>query len=256
MSSRKIPIMPENPSVETLPKPKSETGDTLRTVLVAVLLAMLFRSLIFQPFTIPSGSMKGNLLIGDYLFVSKFSYGYSRYSFPLGLNLFEGRIGGDAPSRGDVVVFRQPPHPDVDFIKRVIGLPGDRIQMIHGVLHINGAAIPKKRIDDFKEYDAASRTFRSIPQYEETLPEGKVIQVLDEVEENPDPRTDNTIEYVVPPKHYFMMGDNRDNSADSRFFDTVGYVPEENLVGRARLILFSTDGFPSFRLGRFLNVIR
>ncbi len=242
------------PMADTLPasSAKSEFAETIRTVIMAVLLAFVFRSFAYELFHIPSGSMKANLLIGDYLFVSKYSYGYSRYSFPGGLSIFEGRMGGAAPKRGDVIVFRKPSDPGVDYIKRLIGLPGDRIQMKHGVLYINETAIPKKRIEDFKEYDEASRTYLSIPRYEETLPEGKVIEVLDQEDEG---FLDNTPVYEVPEGHYFMMGDNRDNSADSRVLDAVGYVPAENLVGRADLILFSTAGMLRFRLDRFVKFI-
>ena len=232
-------------------KAKTEMIETTRTVVVAILLALIFRSFAFEPFHIPSGSMKGNLLIGDYLFVSKYSYGYSRYSFPFGLAFFDGRIGGEKPKRGDVVVFRKPTDVSIDYIKRLIGMPGDTIQMKMGVLYINDKAIPKERVDDFKEYDEDSKTFRNIPQYEETLPEGKKILVLDD---EPNGIEDNTDVYTVPPDHYFMMGDNRDHSADSRY-DTVGYVPAQNLVGKAQMILFSATGGWSARPGRFFKPI-
>lgn len=228
--------------------------ETAKTIVVAVVLAMIFRSFFYEPFHIPSGSMKGNLLIGDYIFVSKMSYGYSRYSFPFGFDLFEGRIGSDdRPQRGDVVVFRKPNQPSVDFIKRVIGLPGDTVQMRDGVLFVNGLAVPKERVEDYKEYDEETRTAVAIPQYAETLPEGKKIRVLDQERHG---YVDNTPIYQVPEGYYFMMGDNRDNSTDSRYIHEVGFVPEENLVGRAEIIAFSFGGGLSLRLDRFFQVIR
>ena len=230
-------------STQTTSKPapstRSERSEFMRTVIYAVVLASIFRSLFFEPFHIPSSSMKSGLLIGDYIFVSKYSYGYSRYSFPYGLPLFHGRIFKTLPKRGDVVVFRPPGMPGVDYIKRVIGLPGDRIQMKDDVLYINGENIPRKRVDDYVETDAESRYKGKIPQYVETLPEGKKVTVLDITPTGP---VDTTQEYVVPPGHYFMMGDNRDDSTDSRYLnDVVGYVPLENIVGRAEIIVFSMD---------------
>lgn len=242
-------------------KDKYSWDETIRTVLIAFVLALAFRSLAFEPFHIPSASMKSNLLIGDYLFVSKYTYGYSRYSFPFGLPLFKGRIMElDEPQRGDVVVFREPANPRIDFIKRIIGMPGDRIQMKDGILYINGEAVKRKPIEDFTDIDAHGSA-KSVAHFAETLPEGKVIGVLKQYRFGP---ADNTPVYHVPPKHYFMMGDNRDMSHDSRFPD-LGYVPEENLVGRAEIIFFSTDGsaewpnplswFSAMRLNRFFKRI-
>jgi signal peptidase I len=216
---------------------KSGIKDTIRVVIHALILALLVRIFLFQPFNIPSGSMIPTLLVGDYLFVSKYSYGYSRYSFPFGPDLFSGRVWAKEPNRGDVVVFKLPRDNETDYIKRVIGLPGDEIQMIHGVLHINGEAIKKEHIDDFVVRDPAGRE-RHMARYMETLPNGVTYPVLDLVNEG---IGDNTEVYKVPEGHFFMMGDNRDNSTDSRFLSEVGYVPFENLVGKAQIIFFSID---------------
>jgi signal peptidase I len=216
---------------------KSGTRDTIRVIIHALILALLVRVFLFQPFNIPSGSMIPTLLIGDYLFVSKYSYGYSRYSFPFSPDLFSGRVWAAEPDRGDVVVFKLPRDNETDYIKRVIGLPGDEIQMVHGVLHINGKPVPKMRIDDYVVTDPSGRE-RRMPRFMETLPNGVSYPVLDLVQ---DGFGDNTEVYRVPERHFFMMGDNRDNSTDSRFLSEVGFVPFENLVGKAQIIFFSLD---------------
>jgi len=221
---------------------RSSLKDTVRVIIHALILALLVRVFLFQPFNIPSGSMIPTLLIGDYLFVSKYSYGYSKYSFPFGLNLFNGRIWATEPDRGDVIVFKLPRDNETDYIKRVIGLPGDEIQMIHGVLNINGKPVPKVKIDDFVTTDASGRE-RHMARYQETLPNGVSYPVLDLVD---DGFGDNTEVYKVPEGYFFMMGDNRDNSTDSRFLSEVGFVPFENLVGKAQIIFFSIDEESSF----------
>jgi len=241
---------------------RGAVADTVRVIIHALILAMFVRLFLYQPFNIPSGSMKSTLLVGDYLFVSKFSYGYSKYSFTSSFNLFKGRIFASDPKRGDVVVFKLPRDNRTDYIKRLIGLPGDRIQMHNGQLFINGKAVPKRRVDDFVTTDRFGRTIR-IPRYEETLPNGVKHRTLDSL---PQGAFDNTSVYVVPKGHYFMMGDNRDNSTDSRALWGVGFVPRENLIGRAEILFFSAredwrfwklwEWPAKIRWGRFFHLIR
>jgi len=212
-------------------------GETVSVIVQALLLALVIRTLLFQPFSIPSGSMRPTLLEGDYLFVTKWAYGYSRYSLPFSPDLFSGRIWGSAPERGDVAVFKFPPNPSLDYIKRVIGLPGDRVQVRDGVLYLNDEAVPREKVGEINNPDI-TEVNRPVDVYRETLPNGVSYDTLDLT---PNSSGDNTREFVVPAGHYFMMGDNRDNSADSRF--TVSFVPEDHLVGRANIIFFSiADG--------------
>ncbi|HEU4660008.1 MAG TPA: signal peptidase I [Pseudolabrys sp.] len=237
-------------------------AETVRVVIHALVIALVIRTFLFQPFNIPSGSMKATLLIGDYLFVSKYSYGYSHFSLPFSPPLFSGRIPGDLlPQRGDVVVFRLPKDTSVDYIKRVIGLPGDRIQVIDGLLYINGKPIKRETAPDFVDNEEGHLE-APVKRWKETLPNGVSYYTLDLVNNG---FADNTQVYTVPPGHYFMMGDNRDNSTDSRF-PQVGMVPLENIVGKAQLIFFSVyEGerawefwrWPfSVRWGRLFTIVR
>ena len=226
---------------EKVEKKQNALWENIKVIVQALVLAMVIRTVLFQPFTIPSGSMMPTLLVGDYIFVNKFAYGYSKYSLPFSPDLFSGRIFGSQPARGDVVVFRFPPNPDIDYIKRVIGLPGDRVQMIAGVLHVNGQAVPKEPDGTFTS-DYKMDPGEDVPVFRETLDTGIAYDTLDQ---SPNSRGDNTREFIVPDGHYFMMGDNRDNSADSRF--DVGFVPAENLIGRASIIFFSLGNDTAFR---------
>ncbi|MDP3263126.1 MAG: signal peptidase I [Tabrizicola sp.] len=256
---------------------KSDGGivETIKTVFWALIIAGVFRTLFFQPFWIPSESMKDTLLIGDFLFVNKMAYGYSRYSCPFGLCPISGRILGSEPERGDVVVFRHPVN-GTDFIKRLIGLPGDTIQMKNGVLFINGVEAPQEAAGVFEEINEPQGPMRSRPRCEngavgdggictrsrfiETLPEGQTHNVLN-IDTNGG--GDNTDVFTVPAGHYFFMGDNRDNSMDSRFNQRaggVGFVPAENLIGRADRVIFSSAGtrmlyFWTWRSDRFFKAI-
>ena len=215
--------------------------DTVKTVAYAVLIALAIRTVAYEPFNIPSGSMKPTLLVGDYLFVSKFSYGYSRHSLPLSLPLIPGRILMSEPERGDIAVFKLPSDNKTDYIKRIIGLPGDRIQVSEGRLRVNGKQVVRRRVADFIEIDEYGRIHRTA-QFDETLPNGRTHRILEHTDQG---QLDNTPVYVVPEGHYFAMGDNRDNSLDSRVLGGVGFVPAENLVGRAEILFFSIDGSAS-----------
>jgi len=251
--------MTDKAEAELKAKEEGGFGETVKVVIQALLIALVIRTVLFQPFNIPSGSLIPTLLIGDYLFVSKYSYGYSRFSLPqfgdlpgpfrllqipmdaVGRIIPADRVLMSEPKRGDVAVFKLPRDGSTDYIKRVIGLPGDRVQMNGGRLFINGVAAPREEATKFATRDVYGRTVE-VPTYDESLPGGikhRIIEV-----EGDRGYSDNTAEFVVPPKHYFMMGDNRDNSLDSRVAaerDGVGMVPLENFVGRAEVIFFSID---------------
>jgi len=221
---------------------KQKTGgwlDNGKTIIYAGLIAVGIRTIAFEPFNIPSGSMIPTLLVGDYLFVSKYSYGYSRYSLPFSPDLFSGRIFGRTPARGDVVVFKNMHDDYVDYIKRIVGLPGDHIQVKGGTLYVNGQPAIRKPLGDVLAVDEGGSTMAE-KEYQETLPGGPEHLIAKMTDEGPQ---NNTQEYVVPPGDLFAMGDNRDNSLDSRFMEGrgVGFLPIENLVGRAEFIFFSVD---------------
>jgi signal peptidase I len=233
--------MSENVQAAQTPEKTSAAGEIIeivKTVVYALLIALVLRVLFFQPFTIPSASMEPNLYQGDYIIVSKYSYGYSRHSIPFSPPVFSGRILEHKPQRGDIVVFKLPRDGHTDYVKRVIGLPGDRIQMKQGLLYINGQQVPRSFAGAVRE-DSGYGFVREVARYRETLPGGKQIMTNDF---GTDGELDNTDVFVVPEGHYFMMGDNRDNSSDSRVppeAGGVGYVPAENLVGKAQIILLS-----------------
>ncbi len=248
----------QTPDRATESAPVRKEDSFLVFLLKLVVVVIVFRSFIFSPFNIPSESMQPRLVNGDYLLAAKWPYGFSRYSLPLDLPLLpERRVLADAPERGDVVIFKQPPLKELDYIKRVIGLPGDRVQMVNGQLYLNGAPIPRQRLSDFEIEITPNTQCYSLqfvsrrsdgtdvcryPRYRETLPGGRHYEVLDL-----GPREmDNTPPVVVPAGHLFLMGDNRDNSEDSRFPAEpgrgIGLVPIDNLVGRASIVMWSTDG--------------
>jgi signal peptidase I len=247
--------------------------EAVKTVFWAVFVAVIFRSFFFQPFSIPSGSMKPTLLIGDFLFVSKYAYGWSQYSFPFSFPKFNGRLMGKQPERGDVVVFKLPTDTGKDYVKRLIGLPGDKVQIVRGHLFVNGKMLPYETKEAFVENNIPQGKEKRLPkcvnepaplggacikyQFRESFPSGKSYNVL-----NSDDNfggADNTGEYLVPEGYYFFMGDNRDNSTDSRYTRHVGMVAYKNLIGRAELIFLSSEGrafaFWKWRLSRFLKII-
>lgn len=231
----------------------------------AFIIAVMIQTLLFQPFYVPSGSMYPTLEVGDFFVASKFTYGYSRYSFPwYHPHIFSGRIWPGDPKMGQVLAFNGEPNTTDDYIKRCVGMPGDRIQMRQGILHINGYPVKLERIDDYLYVDPRKKgEVKVLPQYMETLPNGIVHRIL---KERPfgEGEFDNTPEFIVPEGHYFMMGDNRDNSIDSRAMFPFGYISAEKLIGPAQFLWFSTEAkwyepqrwFTSMRLNRFFTWIR
>jgi signal peptidase I len=217
---------------------KGGLGETLRTVVYAVLIALLVRTFAFEPFSIPSGSMLPTLLVGDYLFVSKYSYGYSQYSLPWSLPLFDGRVLSSPVERGDVVVFKLPTDNTTDYIKRIVGLPGDEIQVVGGILHVNGTAVTRERVAEGTIAGYGGMPMQ-VTEYIETLPNGARHRIW---ERSDNDFLDNTPVFKVPEGHYFAMGDNRDSSQDSRVIGKVGFIPFENLIGRAEILFFSHNG--------------
>ena len=215
---------------------KNKIIDNIKTIFYALIIALIIRSFLFQPFYIPSSSMEPNLLIGDRLFVSKYTYGYSRHSLPFSPKIYNNRILGKIPKRGDVIVFKTPADNRTDYIKRLIGLPGDVIQIVDEDLYLNGIKIKKEKIENLININCGNEILNAV-FFKETLPNGKnYITVY---------RNDGTMvnsdKFIVPENHYFFMGDNRDCSKDSRFLSSVGYVNFNNLVGKAQLIFFSND---------------
>jgi signal peptidase I len=249
------PLSSEVSSGMRRPPARAGKGETFFLKIAVTLAALMLGAWIFsfQLFSIPSGSMIPTLLIGDYVFVSKMSYGFSGYSLPFFHPHF-GRIFGRLPGRGDIAVFKLPRDPSIDYIKRIVGLPGDKVQVKEGLLYINGQAATRTRIQDFIDDENGAKV--PVRQFLETLPNGVQYPILQPVDNGP---LDNTIVYEVPPDHVFVIGDNRDNSLDSRVperNDGVGFVPLENLVGPAEFRIFSVDGnVPAIRYSRLFTLV-
>ena len=241
---------------------KKKIIDNLKTIIYALLIALIIRSFLYQPFYIPSSSMEPNLLVGDRLFVSKYSYGYSKHSFPFSPKITNYRFYYKMPKRGDIVVFKTPADNRTDYIKRLIGLPNDKVQIINSELFLNGKKIVRTKINNIDKINCGD-TELEINAYEELLPNGvKYLAVY-----RKEGTMLNTDEFVVPENHFFFMGDNRDCSKDSRFLTSVGYVNSLNLVGKAQIIFFSNDKLKgnlfkfwkwneSMRFNRFFNKIK
>ncbi len=230
---------------------KNSIFGNLKSIFIAIFIALLIRSFIFEPFNIPSGSMKPNLLVGDFIFVSKYSYGFSKHSLPFSIPLIPGKIFSNTPERGDVVVFKTPENNRTDYIKRVIGLPGDKIEIKNGIIFINGSEILRKKLNDFIDTDNKTSNKR-VRMYNEYF-FNKEINILDITDNG---IADNTQLFNVPQNHFFVMGDNRDNSQDSRFISTVGFIPYENLVGKAQFIFFSLENARFLQIWKWPNSIR
>ncbi len=237
---------------------KSKFLNNILSVCIAIFVAILIRSFVFEPFNIPSGSMKPNLLVGDFIFVSKYSYGYSRHSFPFSLGdsegkLFKGKYFKKIPKRGDVVVFKTPENNRTDYIKRIIGLPGDKIKLTDGQIIINNSNIYKKKIKEFIDTDNNQISVNNgrRRQYLEFFFD-KEIKVLDLADNT---FADNTNVFEVPDNNFFVMGDNRDNSQDSRFV-TVGFIPSENIIGKAQFIFFSLENSRFLQFWKWPTAIR
>jgi signal peptidase I len=230
---------------------KNSFFGNLKSILIAIFIALVIRSFIFEPFNIPSGSMKPNLLVGDFIFVSKYSYGFSKHSLPFSIPLIPAKIFSNTPERGDVVVFKTPENNRTDYIKRVIGLPGDKIEIKNGIIFINGSEILRKKLNDFIDTDNKTSNKR-VRMYNEYF-FNKEINILDITDNG---IADNTQLFNVPENHFFVMGDNRDNSQDSRFISTVGFIPYENLVGKAQFIFFSLENARFLQIWKWPNSIR
>ena len=235
---------------------KEKILDNLKTIFYALILALIIRTFLFQPFFIPSSSMEPNLLIGDRLFVSKYSYGYSRHSFPFSPNFTDNKFFSKKPERGDVIVFKTPADNRTDYIKRLLGLPGDSIQFVNGDLFINDNKISKIKSNISEEINCGNKKLDT-NAYEETLPNGKKYMVVYKKEGS----FINTDKFIVPKDNYFFLGDNRDCSQDSRFLSSVGYVSSNNLVGKAQILFFSNDTkkgnfFTFWKLGKSLRFNR
>ena len=232
---------------------KSTVIENLKTLIYALIIAIIIRSLILQPFYIPSSSMELNLLVGDRLFVTKYSYGYSKHSFPFSPPIFQGRIFKKSPERGDIVVFKTPSDNRTDYIKRVIGLPGDIIQFIEGKLYINNNELLSTLLNDEELLYCGNQQINT-STFQEKLPNGKSYIVA----YRNDVSFQNSDKYRVPENHYFFLGDNRDCSKDSRFLSEVGYVHHDNLVGKAQILFFSSNSRKGsiFQFWKWSSIIR
>jgi signal peptidase I len=246
---------------------KKSFKEEVLSLLKFIITFFIFITIAYQPFTVPTGSMIPTILVGDYLIVNKYAYGYGKYSipfaskiFPSDSNFFNKRFFHKDPKRGDIVVFNNPKDGGLDYIKRLIGLPGDKIQMIDGALHINGKAVSLQKLPDFDYTTKEDHSIIKVPQYMEKLPneyEHLIIKFLPFGHS----KADNTDEFTVPDGHYFCMGDNRDNSIDSRFLDRVGFIPAQHLIGRAEIFFFSTSAkwykpWEWFSLARFERILK